>query len=288
MINIKDKISGVVVDINGNPVEGATVYVIRTDVTPIEVVGQVEADVSGAFSVDLIGGGEVHILAEWDDGGNAFNSRSRPFVQVDSDIPDVGDYQWPFTEGRGSTLSPSRGEVTATISDGVTWVSDSTSFGGYHLSHNGVGGVWSTDSSVLTTPFSVGGWVRFDDMSSFGGGIAGDGSYWYVDSDGDGALLTVTGEGSRIRNHPFPTTGDWGFFALNAESSQHRLITWSNSEELADTTNPYSIPSNGDDLIVGSNRDGGDLSGDTDFYTFSEGYLLTKNEWEDIWQATQR
>lgn len=85
-----DVINGTVVDINGDPVQGATVYAIQTDVTPAEVVGQDTTDVSGVYSIEFPRGGEAHIAAEWDGVNGTFNSRSRPFVQVETDIPDSG------------------------------------------------------------------------------------------------------------------------------------------------------------------------------------------------------
>lgn len=204
-------------------------------------------------------------------------------------IPETGDYQWYIDAGSGSTLDADVGAVTATTAGGPTWESDSTAVGGYHLSHDGVDDVWTTDSGVLTTPFSVGGWVRFDDMTAFDNGIASNNSDWYVDSDGAGALVTVMGGGSRISGHSFPSAGNWGFFALNVKATEHRLITWSNSQELADTTNTNAGASESDTtLTVGTHHNDGWLSGDTDFYVVSEGSVLTKTEWADLWEATQR
>jgi len=213
-----------------------------------------------------------------------------------SAIPDSGDYQWYIDEGSGSTLNPDVGSVTATTSGGLTWVSDSTAVGGYHLSHDGTDDAWQTDSGVLTTPFTVCGWVRFDDMTAFDNPIASNSDItdsdrpddFYVGADGGGALLTLTGPSSRIRGQNFPTAGNWGFFALLMESSQHRLITFSNSQELADNTNSNGLSRTNVALLVGEDRDGGFLTGDTDFYTVAEGSLLTKTEITDLWEATQR
>jgi len=212
-----------------------------------------------------------------------------------SDIPDSGSNQWYIDEGSGSTLQPDVGSVTATI-NGATWQADSNAVGDYHLSHAGSGDIWQTDSGVLTPPFSVGGWVRFDDMTEFENSFAwnnsdnSDGERMRMMTDGDGALLTVQGGGSLIRGQSFPTTGNWGFWALNMESDQHRLITWSNSQELDDNSSSNNNNGLGSDrtLIVGTDDGGHHLSGDTDFYVVSEGSLLSKSEWTDLWQATQR
>ena len=91
-------INGTVVDINGNAVQGATVYAIWTEVTPARVIGQDTTDVSGAYSIGFDAGGEVHVVAEWDDGADTFNSRSRPFVTVDYEIPDSGVSRWTFDD----------------------------------------------------------------------------------------------------------------------------------------------------------------------------------------------
>lgn len=203
-------------------------------------------------------------------------------------IPTTGDYQWYINAGSGSTLDADVGSVTATTAGGPTWKSDSSAVGDYHLSHDGVDDIWTTDSGVLTTPFTIAGWVRFDDMTAFDGGIASNNNDWYVDGDGDGALLTVMGGSARIRSHPFPSIGNWGFFALNVQSGQHRLITWSNTQELADNTNTNAgVSASNTVLRVGTHHNNGYLSGDTDFYVVSEGALLTKTELTDLWDATK-
>jgi len=205
-----------------------------------------------------------------------------------SAIPDSGDYQWHINEGGGTTLNPNLGDVTATIS-GASWVSDSQSVGGYHLSHND--DKWQMDSPALSTPFTVAGWVRFDSMTSFEEGIAADdSSTWYVSSDGDGALTTVTSRTSRIRGHPYTSVGEWGFFAFTLTGTEHRLITFSNTQELADTTN-----NNGDNISDQSfyagghhDRSGDNFQGDTDFYVISSGSTLSKSQITELWEATQR
>jgi hypothetical protein len=210
-------------------------------------------------------------------------------VEVGSVIPDTGDYQWYIDAGSGSTLEADVGGVTATIS-GASWVDDTSAVGDHHLSHDGSGNYWQTDSAVLSTPFSVGGWVRFDDMTVFDStaiGVGGTSTSNRMGGDGDGALLTAFSGSSYIRDHSFPTTGNWGFFALNFESDQHRLITWSNSSELEDTTNGNGQSESSELLTTGQSTDG-PLAGDTDFFVVSEGSLISKSEWADLWEATQR
>lgn len=210
-------------------------------------------------------------------------------------IPDSGDHQWWVDEGSGNTLNDSQTvgtKVAATITD-PTWVSDSAAVGGWKFDHGGGSGAyWHTDQAVLDSPFTICGWVNFDDMSGFSNGIASDGGTggdrFYVDSDADGELLTVTGASSRIRGHSFPTTGNWGFFALHMESNQHRLVTYSNIQKLADSTNNNGLSYTGADLRVGWTDDGGYLDGQTDFYVVSSSGLLSDTEVKNLWQATKR
>ena len=76
------EISGVVTDIDGNPVQGATVYAVKTDIDPAQVAGETTTNSSGNYLFDVPYGGEFTVVAEWDDGGTTYNSRSRSFVDV--------------------------------------------------------------------------------------------------------------------------------------------------------------------------------------------------------------
>lgn len=217
--------------------------------------------------------------------------------QLGAATPDYGDYQWYIDAGSGSTLDADVGSVTATTSGGPTWVSDSSAVGGYHLSHDGVDDTWRTDSNVLTTPFTVAGWTRFDDMGDFENYCMWNGS---DNSNGDrialytagSGLLDVIQEGGSMKvDQDYPTAGNWGFWALNVTDTDFRLITWSNSTELSDKTtgNQNDNYPSSYDLVVG--RDTNDekhLTGDTDFYVVSEGTLLTKSELTELWEKTQR
>lgn len=212
-------------------------------------------------------------------------------------IPDSGTNQWYIDEGSGSTLNPDVGSVTATTSGGATWVSDTSAVGDYHLSHDGGDDIWQTDSGVLTTPFSVGGWVRFDSIGNNDQAVAWNnsdnsaGERWRINDWNSDGLMVVQGGGSIFgSSQPFPSAGNWGFFAANVQSDQSRLITFSNSQELSDNTAGHNNNGLGSakTLVVGRDGGGRYFGGDSDFYVVSEGTLLSKTEWTELWEATQR
>jgi hypothetical protein len=182
------------------------------------------------------------------------------------------------------------GAVTGTI-NGADWISDTSSVGGHHLDHTSTNNeTWETDSGVLTTPLTVCGWTRFDDMTSFDNGFVGlntgqDG----LDTVTDGEILSVINGGTRIQNHPFASVGNWGFWSYSVDSSEHRLITFDNSQELADTTNSTGTSVSGNVMSIGR-RSGVSsyLNGQTDFVVVSEGSKLTKTQITELWEATKR
>lgn len=88
-----DDVQGEVTDANGDPVEGATVYALRTDTDPPEFVGTDTTDVSGFYQITTQFDGEVHVAAEWENSGADFATKSRPFVSVTQvGLPDINNY----------------------------------------------------------------------------------------------------------------------------------------------------------------------------------------------------
>jgi len=214
-------------------------------------------------------------------------------------IPDSGDHQWYIDEGSGTTLNDSVGSVSATI-NGATWQSESGPVGGQYLSLDGIDDNWITDSSVDAnqTAFTFFGWARFDNFVEFnerfaGGGERGDAEGeegWYISSDAnDGELLVVCGKSSTVRNTPFASAGDWGFIGLILDGDSTRLITYDNSQELADVSGSGGrTPTSGDLLYLGSGGAGaGAFGGDCDFVGWADS-KLTKTELTDLWEATKR
>jgi len=210
-------------------------------------------------------------------------------------IPDSGDYQWYIDAGTGSTLDADVGSVTATIS-GPSWVSDANAVGGYYLSHSGDTDIWRTDSAVLSTPFTVAGWVRIDSVGNFDNYFAGNnkdnsnGERWSMNDYNSDQIQVSQGGGSVTGTRgTWPNSGEWGFFAANVKSDQSRLITFSNTQELADNTGSHNNNGLGSaSKFVTKDREEGGLNGDTDFFVISSGSLLTKTEITELWQATQR
>lgn len=88
-----DDVQGEVTDANGDPVQGATVYAIRTDTDPPEFVGTTTTDPSGFYQIPSEFDGEVHVAAEWQNSGADFAATSRPFISVQQvGLPDINNY----------------------------------------------------------------------------------------------------------------------------------------------------------------------------------------------------
>lgn len=94
-------------------------------------------------------------------------------------IPDSAVHQWPFDEGSGTSLADAIGSADGTLT-GATWVSDSSSVGGWRLSFDGIDdeAEWTVDISQYSEwmysftvqaglEFNDYGWV-FEESGSFG------------------------------------------------------------------------------------------------------------------------
>jgi len=85
-------IAGRITDSAGNAVEGATVKAV--DVNNLDRVKRVDTLSDGTYQIDVPGGGEFHVTARHTDvNGNQFNALSKPFIQVESTIPDNEDFE---------------------------------------------------------------------------------------------------------------------------------------------------------------------------------------------------
>jgi len=223
------------------------------------------------------------------------NGNTLAWHDSQSAIPDSGDYQWYIDEGSGSTLNPDVGNVSATI-NGPSWVSDASAVGGFALDLSGSGDSWSTDLAVLTEPLTICGWFNFDDMTAFDNtifSIDGSNNGWYLASNGSGELVFADEVNSPstpggIEGTPFPTAGNWGFFGFNYGGGSARLITFDNSQELADNTASVSRNISAATLYCGIARNITSTDGQCDFYVVSEGSQLSKTDITELWQATQR
>jgi hypothetical protein len=217
-------------------------------------------------------------------------------------IPDSGDHQWHIDEGSGTTLNDSVGSVTATI-NGATWQAESGPVGGQFLSHDGVDDYWVTDSALSLDQATLCGWVRPNDFTSFGNQLVswgnnideGDRDGFYLDTeDADGEVLVVMAGGSNgssvHRNVSFAGVGSWGFYAINYDGGDVRLITFDNSSELADVSASATDTASGSHAIYGGGNptDGRHADADTDFTVAATNRTLTKTEITDLWEATKR
>jgi len=216
------------------------------------------------------------------------------------DIPDSGTNQWPVDEGSGTALNPRLGSVTASIT-GATWESDASAIGGQRLGFNGTDNRVETDSPVGATKAqtTVFGWVRPLDYTGFDNSLfssgpdpgVSSGGGWYVDTEStSGEILSVVGSGSLHRSVPFVSPGEWGFLAFVLDGTDARLITWSNSAELADVTETAGSRANADNtLIVGdANGSGDNAEMSADIFGVADGVALSKADLTEFWEATKR
>jgi len=223
---------------------------------------------------------------------------SAGLLDTGGDISAVGDHQYYVKEGSGQSLNDEIGSIDAT-KRGATWRSSSSATEGYYLDLDGIDDDIITDSTVGANEDQVTtfGWFRPRDFSSFdrklfnaGGDHDGNSNGWYLDTeDTDGQLLIAQGSGSALRNVPFVSSGNWGFVAVRLNNNSVRVITWDNSQELADqSTTGNSRTRSNDPLYVGSQDGSYDyFDGDVDFWGCANS-LISKSDLETIWQETQR
>jgi hypothetical protein len=205
-----------------------------------------------------------------------------------SAIPDIGDYQWYVDAGSGTTVEADLGSVLGTLDDASMWVSNSAATGGYALDHQATYS-WVTDTTILDPPFTVCGWIKPASYASDQVWMGQAGGDMHVKTASSETLTTSFG-GSSYINGTFVPAGNWGFAALSIDSSpsEHRLITFDNSQELSDNTNG-NWTNIDDNLEVGDyNNSNSNLDGLSDFHVVSEGALLSKTEITEVWEATKR
>jgi len=220
------------------------------------------------------------------------------------DIPDAEPWQdnrWVMNEGSGSVLNDDVGSTNATL-NGPAWESVSDATGGQTITLDGVDDYWITDSrlTLLDGPLTVCGWVRPEDMVSFQNPLLSvkdttdpdaKENGWYVDTDGDSALLTVERSGtasSVCRGVPFVNPSEWGFFAILIGGGNHRLITYSNSQELADQSASGGSGGSADGYLFGGGGESGRFDGDHDYFSVAQNELVSKSDITTLWESTQR
>jgi hypothetical protein len=116
-----DDIQGKITDVNGNEISGATVYLFSQDNTTEVISTTTDANGNYIFTGHPDGDGSSqnwHVVAEYDDGANRYNTRSKPYVnaQLSPTIPDSGNLQWRVT---GTELSVAENDSVSTWGDQV-------------------------------------------------------------------------------------------------------------------------------------------------------------------------
>ncbi len=178
-----DDIQGTIVDQGGNAVEGAVVYLFSQDNTNVVAKTTTDANGNYIFNSHPDGDGSSqnwHIVAEYDDGTNYYNTYSKPYVnaQVFSPIPDSGIY---LHDDWGDNKLQNRDESGTTTYNGVEgvyrpeWTIDESTADANNQQLELSGGAVKTDinldlSSEITwswTGVSLSG-VYSDGQASFG------------------------------------------------------------------------------------------------------------------------
>jgi hypothetical protein len=141
-----DDIQGTVLDEAGNPIEGAIVELTLSNGDSGDGAVYTTTDANGDFIFEGHPQGdgtskEWHIKTYYEDGGGAYNVRSRPKVSAALPegglIPDSAASQFKFDEGSGTTLTNEfSGQPDATI-NGAGWISDGDLVSGFGLDFGG-------------------------------------------------------------------------------------------------------------------------------------------------------
>jgi hypothetical protein len=225
-------------------------------------------------------------------------------VEADSAIPDTGDYQWYINEGEGSTLSSDVGSLSMSVSNvgsTASWVSNSNSVGGAHLSFSDGSDRAETDSAVDISTFSMFGWINPDSFSIEAFAVAGDydksatnGVGLEAESAGTVEVITaVENSSSADGTASFVQTGNWGFFGLSYDvnaSTEIDLVTYDASTKLQSTSfNAGNSASGTETISIGaSSSDSKHVTepADYDFFGYAEGRTLSESDFDDLWNAT--
>lgn len=73
-------ISGVALDLNSNPVQGAIVKAVNQET---EEVRKTQTDSEGEFSIEVPDGGIFHVSIRHEDSGEFFSDQSIPYLEVE-------------------------------------------------------------------------------------------------------------------------------------------------------------------------------------------------------------
>lgn len=176
------------IDINGEPVDQATVKVVEQDTDDVYIA---ETDEYGNYSVDVDRGGEYHVFARYEDSeGNLYSGQSKPYSTVEYAIPDSGaDHFWPANEGSGTIQNDNNGDEDLTGS--WSWATDS-GIGDVYADYDGTDDFANNDSGNWNqTTFTATAWVypegQGDGFQRIYGGYTDGGTYrWNIVFDRDG------------------------------------------------------------------------------------------------------
>ena len=226
-------ISGTVLDESGNPVQGAVVVVKRqSDNQTFETT----TDASGFFEFTNLPGGEYHAMARYDNSVEEFNSLSKPYLTVESAIPDSIEYQFVASStASGSDWTSEDGTLTLSALGSPTLQSGGLN-GEDYLSYDGnVDGHEGTDGELnITQPDALVGVFRTPTLGQAGSRFFGG------DDDSTGG-----------NHHINPQANDiYRFFAGTPLESGSSDTNWHIISAYADGANSY-IRLDGSELVTG-------------------------------------
>ena len=194
-------------------------------------------------------------------------------------IPDSVDNQYPIDEGSGTTLFDDVGSEDGTIS-GATWVSDSASVGGQHLSFDNTNDIVSFATSAwdyaASSSFSVTAHVNPDDTSddktiiSKGSTNSSSNQGWHLKIDDTETLKYVHPAVAEVGSLSVPTSG-FSFVAARYDAANGEVTL-----TVDDTDETLSISSmqdpTGEAAYFGQdNNEGRHYGGEVDEVTLGSG-----------------
>lgn len=240
-------ISGTVLDESGNPVQGAVVVVKRqSDNQTFETT----TDASGFFEFTGLPGGEYHAMARYDNSVEEFNSLSKPYLTVESAIPDSGGtHQWNVSEGNGTTVADSIGTLDGTTN--ATWTAE-TALGDTTLtydatddftdlgtaSRSALSYIWEGAAATISV------WFKWDgsggDNVIFGNEQTGSGQGFLLLKDTNDALSFRVMQSQSNINGGTITSGEWTMASVTKATNGDTEIYLDDTQVASGnvTTNP--------------------------------------------------
>jgi len=222
-----------------------------------------------------------------------------------SAIPDSVDYRLKMDESSGTTLSPSIGSTTATLSNGGTWVNDSKYTGGTAPSFDAANSqYWALDSNIDIngSDFSALIWTDYtgsgDSTVSILGTFPSDttifDSGWQVFKDGSNTELGVQfGDGSIrtdvIRNATIPDISQNDLFVSLAVSGNTGVLrVYDSNGKQTDVSGSATRDQTADSPLLGVGGDSLYSDGQQDDLMLSRSTQMSESEIEQAWEATKR